>query len=302
MRGLKDTPECLDTEDYVKNIEESAQWKVILSDTCTLQHWLADGASVILYLCRAYLTGKFTRAELRDVAKDVWSPASHPGPESSVKTLLSDSNRALRLYTSKLKGEEKSSMTDNQTDSPQSPPNETTLTKEWFLFEYQAQRFYHWLEQIHDRMSLARRSGDIDLLGGFEGPRSIGFELKDLLSSTSDLEPYTTKLCDGAKTWLPYAKSVNAIHLHSSNLGELLGPSVAPCGRPGCGHESAAPQGKNCLMAPFPVLKEGIERFEHTDVCAQLAHGIYWSDISVTFSPCRCQHSKSSGRCKAIIT
>jgi ABC-type ATPase involved in cell division len=52
-RGIKDTPEFLQIEDYTKNIDEAMQWKVILSDTETQQHWLADGASVILHLCRA---------------------------------------------------------------------------------------------------------------------------------------------------------------------------------------------------------------------------------------------------------
>ncbi|KAM0721977.1 hypothetical protein Q7P37_002903 [Cladosporium fusiforme] len=303
MRGLKDTPEFLDIEDYVKNIEESAKWKVILSDTKSRQHWLADGASTILHLCRAYLSGKYTRADLRDVTGDIWMPTSIAGPESSVRMLLRESNRSLRLYTSNIESEEKTSMSNKQPNQLRQISDDSTITKKWFLFQNQAHLFCHWLEQIHDRMMRARHSSDGDLLRLFEGPRLIGFELRDLLGSNSDLEPYTLKLCDDSKAWLPYSKSVDAIHLHGSKLGDLLGPLQEPCERPRlCGLGTTAPQGKDSLMAPLSVLKEGMERFEHTDVCAQLAHGMYWNNVNAHFSSCQCQHSKSSGRCKVFIT
>jgi hypothetical protein len=302
MRGLKDTPEFLKHEDYVKNIEESSRWKVILSDTRTRQHWLADGASTILHLCRAYISGKYTEADLQNVVGDIWSPTSSPGPRTSVKILLSESNRALRLYISNLKSEGKSPMPNAQQGQLQLQSDEQPLTREWFLFQDQAHLFYHWLEQIHDRMMLARRSDDIDLLGLFEGPRSIGFELRDLLVGNSDLEPYTLKLCDNAKAWLPYAKSVDAIHIQGSKLGDLLRPSQTLCNSSGfCDRETVAPQGKDFLMAPLSVLREGIDRFEHTGECAQLGKGIYWKISSEIFSTCQCRKSKPAGRCKAVV-
>lgn len=66
MRGLKDAPEFLNLDDYVQSIEQAAQWKVVLSDVSSRQHWLADGAGVILHLCRAYLSGKYTKLDLKD--------------------------------------------------------------------------------------------------------------------------------------------------------------------------------------------------------------------------------------------
>lgn len=300
MRGIKDTPEYLKTEDYVRNIDAATRWKVVLSDVTTQQHWLADGASVIMHMCRAWLSGAHTRLAPKGVAENLCLSPSAASPVASFETLTLDQNRALQLYTANIKSESKVSVPGQDLGLLS---EERTLTKEWFLFQHQAQFFYHWLEQIHDRMVHARHSTDIDLTGLLgRGTQSVGFEFKELLSSETHLHPRTLELEDGARAWLPYIRSIDAIQIHGSRLGALIRPyplkhqKSTPCHR-----EMSAPLGKDYLMAPLSVIKEGLERLEHTDACVQLAEGVYWSDIDDSFSVCTCQRPKSTGKCKAII-
>jgi hypothetical protein len=295
-RGIKDTPEFLQIEDYTKNIDEAMQWKVILSDTETQQHWLADGASVILHLCRAWLSGKHTRLTPRGKTFNLWTPSSPAGPETSFDTLTSDDNRQIQLYPSTFKRESKASSSEELSDSP----DKSQVTNEWFLFEHQAQCFYHWLEQIHDRTLNAQHSGTIDL--SRKGTKAIGFEFKDMLSSSKRLNPFTLDCGDGASAWLPYARSVNAVHIFGTHFGNLLVPTKGRLQRLGqCDLEDAAPEGKDSLMAPLSVLREGIERLKHTDACAQLARGVYWNDVENSFAICRCRRQHADGLCKAFI-
>lgn len=295
MRGLKDTPEFLKLDDYVQSIEQAAQWKVVLSDVSSRQHWLADGASVILHLCRAYLSGKYTKLNLKD-STTLERSDKPSGPAASFDVLTRTQNRAAPLYPGSVKGESKLAMAQGSDVAPE----QLLFSNQWFLFEHQATLFYHWLEQIHDRIVLARTSSDIDL--SWLGSKSIGFEFRDLLSGRRNLEPRSIELSDGAKVWLPYARSVDAIHLHASNLGSLLRPMTTKCQQQArCGQENAAPAGEDYLMAPLSVLREDIDRLEHTATCAQLAKDMYWKISDEMFSPCQCKHSGASARCKAII-
>lgn len=179
-------------------------------------------------------------------------------------------------------------------------PEELVFSNQWFLFEHQATLFYHWLEQIHDRIVLARTSSDIDL--SWLGSKSIGFEFRDLLSGRRNLEPRSIELSDGANVWLPYARSVDAIHLHASKLGSLLRSMTTKCQQQArCGEENAALAGEDYLMAPLSVHRKDIDRLEHAAACAQLAKDMYWKISDEMFSPCQCKHSGASGRCKAMI-
>lgn len=298
MRGDKDTPEYLKSEDYVKNMDQATRMKVILSDTDTQQHWLSDGASVVLHLCRAWLSKKHTRYAPEGVADQIWYPAAAAGPLTSFETLTSDANRALQLYTSDLKLTSKAPALE---DGSEVLPDEPVIEKEWFLLQHQAQYFYHWLEQIHDRMVRARHSADIDLIR--EGNKAIGFEFKDLLRGDSPVEPYTIALGRGAEAWLPFAKSMNAIHIHAAGLGELIRHSSTTQveKRGTCGRQGAAPLGVDHLVAPLSVLREGIERLQHTSTCAQLSRGLYWQEVEELFKDCHCRRSYASAQCKALV-
>jgi hypothetical protein len=302
MRGTKDTPEHLKTEDYVKNMDAATRLKVVLSDSETRQHWLADGASVVLHFCRAWLSKTHTRYAPEGIDEQVRCPRSAAGPASagplaSFDTLVSPENRILQLYMSDIKRKSKAS---SPKSNAVSSTDEFTIEQEWFLLQHQAQYYYHWLEQIHDRMSNIRHSANVDLIR--PGNKVIGFEFKDLLRGDSPVESYTFELADGAKAWLPYVRGVDAVHIHGANFGQLIRPKAAQNDQPNsCGQSLAAQREKDFLIAPLSVLKEGIERFKHTDTCAQLAHGVYWYNVDQALQGCNCQRVHSSGRCKALV-
>lgn len=300
MRGLNATPEYLKTEDYVLNMEEAMDWKVVLFDSKSRQHWLADGASVVLHLCRAWLSStRHVPTDLGDVASKIWTPPSAAGPDAAFNILRRDYNRSLLLYPSDFKVETKDSIVGV-------PPHTTldkTKTTEWYLLQHKAQYFFHWLEQIRDRNFKARDSADIDLGKKVKpGPRSIGFEFKDLISSKGRLNSHTIQLEDGAKAWLEYTSSVDAIHIHGSGFGDLTRPTNPQNQQQSqCSQKIAAPTGRDYLMAPLSVLSRGLERFEHTETCAQLATDVFWWAVNDSFAICTSHGSRPSKRCKAFI-
>jgi hypothetical protein len=297
MRGTKDTPEHLKTEDYVRNMDAATRLKVVLSDFETRQHWLADGASVVLHFCRAWLSKTHTRYAPEGIGEQVRCAQSAAGPLASFDTLVSPKNRALQLYMSDIKRKSKASSPESNTISS---TDEFTIEQEWFLLQHQAQYYYHWLEQIHDRMSHIRHSANVDLVR--PGNKVIGFEFKDLLRGDSPVESYTFELARGAEAWLPYVRGIDAVHIHGANLGQLVRPKAVQNDQPNrCGQSLAAQRGMDFLIAPLSVLKEGIERFKHTDTCAQLAHEVYWYNVDRALQRCHCQRVHSSGRCKALV-
>jgi hypothetical protein len=294
QRGNKDRPEWLKTENYVKNVEEAARFKVILSDSDTKQHWLADGCSVMLHLTRAWLTGNYARNAPQGIATKIQSAKTAAGPQRSYDTLTSGENRKIPLYIDKHTHKE-----SVPADGSQSTSEQSTSEHAYFLLEDQVQYYYHWLEQIRDRMVLAKHSPEIRLIRN--GNSVIGFEFYDLLRE-SNVQPCTMELSNGARAWLDYAKDWHTIHIIGAGFGELLRPVPAlGTSDGGCGQDLAAPRGRDYLMAPLSVLREGIERFRHTGDCAQLSRGLYWSDTEKCFGSCQCRNYHPQRRCQSHI-
>jgi hypothetical protein len=294
QRGSKDRPEWLKTENYIKNVEEAARFKVILSDSVTKQHWLADGCSVMLHLFRAWLSGKHTRSAPEGIASKIRSTNAVAGPQRSYETLTSGANRELQLYIGKHTHKESVSAEGSQSTSEKS-----TAQHAYFLLEDQAQYYYHWLEQIRDRMVLAKHSQEIGLIR--QGNNVIGFEFVDLLRESS-VEPCTMELGNGARAWHDYAKDWDAIHIIGAGFGELLRPvPERGVSQSTCGRDLTAPRDRDYLMAPLCVLKEGIDRFRHTRDCAQLSRGLYWSDTERCFGNCQCRNSRPLRKCQPHI-
>jgi len=294
QRGTKDKPEWLRTENYVKNVEEAARFKVILSDSDTKQHWLADGCSVILHLVRAWLSGKYARNAPEGIANKIQSAKAAAGPQRSYEVLTSGENRGIQLYIGKHTYKESAPAAGSKLT-----PEKSTSEHAYFLLEDQAQYYYHWLEQIRDRMVLARHSPEISLIR--QGNNVVGFEFIDLLRESS-VEPCTLELGNGARAWREYAKDWDAIHIIGAGFGELLRPIAEHgAGQGGCGRDLSAPRDRDYLMAPLCVLREGIDRFRHTRDCAQLSRGLYWSDTERCFGSCPCLKSRPRRKCQSHV-
>jgi hypothetical protein len=291
-RGIKDTPEYLASDDYVQDMDAASRMGVVLSDTTTRQHWLADGASAILHLCRAWLSKPHPEYDPTSSPVKLWSPESSGSPATSLATLTSIDNRELELYISQSKRLSKPSIGGRD--------EEIVIERQWFLLQDLAHRYSKWIEQISDRANKARHSPDVDLTR--QGNKVIGFEFLDLLRGTGRVEPCVLELGAGAEPWLQYTRSTDAVHILGSGFGELIRPGMAVNNLlVQCGQQSAVPRHADYLIAPLSVLSGSMERLQHTNTCAQLARGLYWWYTDEAFQNCQCQRAKASARCTSLV-
>jgi hypothetical protein len=291
-RGIKDTPEYLASDDYVQDIDAASRMGVVLSDTMTRQHWLADGASAILHLCWAWLLEPHPGYDPKISSIKLRSPESIGSPANSLATLTSIDNREFELYISQSKRTSKPSIGGRD--------EETVIERQWFLLQDLAHRYFKWIEQIHDRANKSRHSADVDLAR--QGNKVIGFEFMDLLRGTGRVEPCVLELGSGAEAWLQYTRLTDAVHILGSGFGQLILPGVAINELPvRCGQQSAVLRYADYLIAPLSVLGGNMERLQHTSTCAQLARGLYWWYTDEAFQRCHCQRAKASARCTSLV-
>jgi hypothetical protein len=270
----------------------AVRMEVILSDSETRQHWLADGASVILHFCRAWLSQPHPGFAPEGVADKLWSCQDAGAPSESLAVLTSVANRELELYISHVK--------HMSIPTKSGAHLEAAVERQWYLLQDLAHRFFKWIEQIRDRASKSRHSADIDLIR--QGKQIIGFEFMDLLRGDHRIEPCVLELGAGAATWLPYARSTDTVHIFGSGFGELVQPILTTGDtRYRCGQQWAAPRAADYLVAPLSVLKETIERFRHTSTCVQLSHGLHWWNVDEAFRDCECQRLRPSRRCTSLV-
>jgi hypothetical protein len=291
-RGNKDTPEYLASDDYVQNVDTATRMGVILSDTAKGRHWLADGASVALRFCRAWLSKPHSGYIPQHSSTILQSPQDAGSPSTSLATLTSIENGERELYVSNTKRLSKPVMGGRDL--------EVVVERQWFLLQDLAHRYVKWIEQMHDRANKLRLSPDFDLVR--QGNKIIGFEFLDLLHGVGRLDPCVLELGNGAKPWLPYTRSTDVVHILGSGFGELVQPEVPYNRLPvQCGQRSTAPRHTDYLIAPLSVLRVNMERLQHTDTCAQLARGLYWWNTDEAFQECRCQCTKASARCTSLV-
>jgi hypothetical protein len=273
-------------------MDTAVRMEVIISDSDTRQHWLADGASVILHFCRAWLSQPHPGYNHEGMVDKLRSSQDAGAPSESLAVLTSIENRELELYVSHVK--------HVSIPSKSGVHDETTAERQWYLLQDLAHRYFKWIEQIRDRASKFRHSADFDLIR--QGNNIIGFEFIDLLRGDSRIEPYILELGAGAAAWLPYARSTDTIHIFGSEFGELVQPVVATGdSHNSCGRQSAAPRDADYLVAPLSVLEETIDRFRHTNTCVQLSHGLYWWNVDEAFRDCHCQRLRPSGQCTSLV-
>ncbi|GAB7325025.1 hypothetical protein MBLNU13_g08823t2 [Cladosporium sp. NU13] len=183
-RGIKDTPEYLASDDYVQDIDAASRMGVVLSDSTTRQHWLADGASVVLHLCRAWLSKPHPEYNPKASSIKLRSTQGSGSPATSLATLTWIDNRELELYVSQSKRLSKPSIGGSD--------DEVVIERQWFLLQDLSHRYSKWIEQIHDRANKARHSTDVDLTRQVN--KVIGFEFLDLLRGTGRVEPCVLEL------------------------------------------------------------------------------------------------------------
>jgi hypothetical protein len=303
--GTKDTPTYLSTQSYEDCIDRARRWNVIFSDTTTKVHWLADGASTILHLCKAYLSpGRELRRGSDDVLRRIREAESSvaQGPRWAYETLIRMELRQICLDVSNV--EMKSKMTSklistNQLQREASIEGTSSLS----TFQGLAEKYFRYLEQLHDRASNMRMCKDVYLTDLIRRSEVEGFNFLDILEGEGWVDPKRLKLEKPAQAWLALATRLDSINLLGADFGTLIKRKEADEPEQGeCGMVSAPFEGRDYLVAPMSVLKNVARRgTKHTRDSIQLAEDTYWHNARSSFARCRCGHKTPSSRCTSLV-
>ena len=301
-RGSNDQPEYLSSNNFNRDMIAASRWGVIMTDTNDCRHWLIDGATAILHLCRASLSDKLVPEAPSGKAEELSALTSGQefmdccGPELSRKILMDPQIRALRLSIRKI--ETNVEVTENEQGQRMEKPKNI---ENWQNFEDLAREMYQFLQQIHDRTS-KRDPNTLDLQ--FRKSVIVGFDIMDLLLENGAIAPRSRKLIAGAENWLDLSLKLGTINILCSNLGELIKPVTQGQSRATlCGRRATMPVGRDYLAASLTVLQTIIKKNhpKHSPNAVQLADGFYWTEPSSYFEPCDgCSARKN--KCSLLVS
>jgi hypothetical protein len=303
--GTKDTPTYLSTHTYEDCIDRARRWNVIFSDTTTKLHWLADGASTILHLCKAYLSpGRDPRRGSDDTlrrVREAESSLAH-GPRWAYDTLVSMELRQICLDVSNV--EMKAKMT-RKVASFNQVQNEASIegTSSLSTFQGLAEKYFRYLEQLYDRASNTRMCKDVYLTHLVQRSEVEGFDFLDVLEGEGWIHPKRLKLEKPAQAWLALATRLGSINLLGADFGSLVKRKQADKPNQGqCGMELAPFEGRDYLVAPMSVLKSVARRgTKHTRDSIQLSEDTYWHNARSSFAVCQCGYKSPSSRCTSLV-
>ena len=215
LRGKKDTPHYLVSTWYEQQMSLASTWNVVFSDTDTHRHWLLDGASAIVLLCKASLQLPYANGT---AVEDIWHDQSPSSPETALKLLLHKGNRNTQVLAStEILGHE---ITSNVLNSYATNNDDQAG---WTLEDLVLQLWRTLDLLYHDcQMPSPTETIDIEIK-----PRiHRGYELRDLIEGESILKPRTIQLKDSAREWYPLVQTIGTINLLGSELGELVRPRI----------------------------------------------------------------------------
>lgn len=303
--GTKDTPTSLSPHTFEDSMDRASRRNVIFSDTTTRVHWLADGASTILHFCKAYLS---PRRERRRVPDDILhriraeeSSQAH-GPQWAYDTLVSINLRQVCLDVSTV--EMKGKMTNKMASSSQ-PVDETSFEGTLSLNTFQglAEKYFRYLEQLHDRAASTRMRRYIYLTDLVRRAEVEGFDSLDVLDCEGWVLPRRLALGKPAQAWLSLATRLGPIHLLGADFGSLI--VSKECNKPNqghCGMVFAPFEKRDYLVAPMSVLKSVARRGrKHTQDSIQLSDDRYWHNARASFLKCHHGHDSPSSHCKSLV-
>jgi hypothetical protein len=262
--GAKDTPTFLSTDPWRDRIDDASRWNVVFSETRTRLHWLSDGASAILHLCRAYLSPELTP---RHGSDEILAEIQHLenktayGPEWAFQTLLDPKWCQIPMDVLSMEHKEK---TTHKPHSTQNGSKERLIEETATRGNFQglAEKYYKYLEQAHDGVSRVRLDKDLYIKIPWLNSEVIGLEFMSILRGERCVEPRRFRLSEPAHAWLKLTRQIDCINILGSNFGTLIEPSqhaTSPTPQL-CAHVARAPQGHDYLVAPLAVLKTIAER------------------------------------------
>lgn len=303
--GTKDTPISFSAHSYEDCIAQARRWNVVFSDTTSRVHWLADGASTILHFSKAYLSpGRDPRRgsdEILHQIREAECSLAH-GPKWAYETLTLPKLRQIRLDVGNVEPKSKVTNEVNAANQVENKVSSETTTS-WNTFQALAQKYYQYLEQMHDRASSSRRCKDIYLTQALQRSQLVGYNFMDILEDERWVDPRYIELSRSARVWMELTTQLDSINILGGDFGVLIEPQL--CDESDlrrCGQAAAVLQGHDYLVAPMSVLKNVAKRWtKHTHNSVQLAETMHWHDARDSFARCHCKRKLPSSHCKSLV-
>ena len=257
----------------------ASKWNVLFSDTDARRHWLLDGATALILLCKASLCLPITDG---DISQMRWHSISPYSPQTSYEMLTHPDNQ-------KLLGADSSEPMKSENVAEAFSPANALTTDLWDI-----------LQLMHDNSQAPKSPETIEIK--LKSRVHYGYEFNELIEGESTFKPHVIYLHDSAKDWHQLTQAIGTINIFGSGLGDLIRPSrdARPHCRP-CALETGLPWHEDYLATPMSVL-QNIVRKNHgqTKRSVRLAKNLYWIDPEKSFSHCSF-HDSTTLRCTAVI-
>ena len=257
----------------------ASKWNVLFSDTDARRHWLLDGATALILLCKASLCLPTTDG---DISQMRWHSISPFSPQTSYEMLTYHDNE-------KLLGADSSEPMKSEEVAQALSPAIPVTTDLWNI-----------LQLMHDNSQAPKSPETIEIQ--LKSRAHYGYEFNELIEGESIFKPHVIYLHDSAKDWYRLTQTIGTINIFGSGLGDLIRPSVdaRPHCRP-CVLQTGLPWHEDYLATPMSVLQNIVRKNHgHTKRSVRLAKNLYWTDPEKSFCYCPC-HDSTTLRCTAVI-
>ena len=270
----------------------ASTWNVLFSDTDTMRHWILDGASAIVFLCKGCLSLPYANAT---PSQEIWHSEEATSPNTAVQLLLHERNRRILISSSTGLSKDHAA-----TEDPRELVLETGDKQGW-TFEDLVQQLWRRLDLLYYDTQMPSDSETVEI----QLKRRIlrGHEYRDLIEGESMLKARTIQLKSSAQDWYSFAGSIGTINILGSGFEDLVGP--LPNAKPHysrCQLYRGVPSGHDYLAIPISVLKNTLRKHRrHTKRSVHLATHLYWTNPQESFTNCPF-HNPASSRCTSVIT
>jgi hypothetical protein len=241
---------------YDLQLKQAGKISVLFYSSDDRRAWLVDGASALVHLARAFLVSDMAEHKSLDAIGKLPCIRGDGGVTAAIRVLRDPDNRCLPIFEEAHNTVERTISRTFTSASPSSPectekaPHESkvfsTKGSVWTYENLVVNLWEHLQEMRSILYRLQRRSSPEMDLRMLE-TRLLGWNAKDVISSSDPMEPRHVELRSDGKSWLPFARELLSVVLMARNFGNLITPSPGP---QLCKNMTELPQGRDLLAIP----------------------------------------------------
>jgi hypothetical protein len=268
-------------------IDAAGNMAAVFYDTLDRKAWLLNCQDAIAYMVRAWLSSPGARQDaLRGASARALEKLNNAFAKPEIttrKVLLDQALRQEKLFGASGGGPGNYSIgSTSDTESSWTVGN---------LIDFVWER----LQTIHDHTSRNRTGAIKQLRRPTMTETFEGYDLKDIYSASSSIEPRGANLRLSAGRWPSVMRHVPIVPILTANIGNLITPSdqLGSCAR-----NRHVPNERDYLAATVSALGVLTDRYRAKPkrCCRQLGRDAYWSESPS--KSCKCKGSKS---CKTSV-